>query len=342
MLDEQRKQARILVIDDEPQNVRYIIDVLNWAGYERVEGLTDPLEAVERARESDPDLLILDLLMPELDGFGVMASVTDGLSDETYLPILVLTSDISSEARRKALGEGAKDFLIKPMSPTELRLRVDNLLETRFLYLKCAAQAKALGAAPVDRVDEGSEIDAQLQLLEGWAASIERSLATSGGHAKRVSWLSGRLAESLELPAGEVELIRRAALLHDLGSVGLESSPKVRVADSDPQMVLPNALSGVRLLEGSTLPVLRTAREMLSGLAEHWDGSGLPSGLREGAIPISARIVAVAEYFDTLTQARSEAGATMDPIGKLESLAGHRFDPAVVEALARTETARAV
>jgi putative two-component system response regulator len=325
LLDEQRKQARILVIDDEPQNVRYIIDVLKWAGYERVEGLTDPLEAVERARESDPDLLILDLLMPDLDGFGVMASVTDSRSDETYLPILVLTSDISSEARRKALGEGAKDFLIKPMSPTELRLRVDNLLETRFLYLKCAAQARALGAAsPVDRPDEGGEIDAQLQLLEGWAASIERSLSNGVGHAKRVSWLSGRLADALDLPAGEVELIRRAALLHDLGSVGLESS------------------RNVSLLEGSTLPVLRTTREMLSGLAEHWDGNGLPSGLREGAIPISARIVAVAEHFDSLIQMGSESGITTDPVREIERLAGHRFDPAVVEALVRTETVRAI
>jgi putative two-component system response regulator len=242
LLDEQRKQARILVIDDEPQNVRYIIDVLGWAGYEQLEGITDPVEAVKRARELNPDLLILDLLMPDLDGFGVMEAVTRGFPNDAYLPILVLTSDISSEARRRALGEGAKDFLIKPMSPTELRLRVDNLLETRFLYLKCAAQEKELGAASrAERTDQGTDLDVELQLLEHWAVSIDRYLSTGEGHAKRVSWLSGRVAESLELPAPQVELIRRAALLHDLGAVGRNSSPAggpvhpgARVSQVDP------------------------------------------------------------------------------------------------------------
>ena len=211
MQDDQQKQARILVIDDEPQNVRYITDVLNWAGYEHVEGVTDPLEAEQRFQEVDPDLVILDLLMPDLDGFGVMDAIRALLPDDAYLPILVLTSDISSESRRRALGGGAKDFLTKPMSPTELRLRADNLLVTRFLYLQCASQARALGT----RARDGGEpaVDTELELLERWAASIERDLPGEDGHAKRVSWLSGRLAEALELPSHEIELIRRAALL---------------------------------------------------------------------------------------------------------------------------------
>lgn len=337
--DERQKQARILVVDDEPQNVRYITDVLNWAGYEQVEGVTDPLEAAQRFQEVDPDLVILDLLMPELDGFGVMDAIRALLPDDAYLPILVLTSDISSESRRGALGGGAKDFLIKPMSPTELRLRVDNLLETRFLYLKCASQARALGAR--SRHGGAHGVDAELQLLERWAASIERDLPDEGGHAKRVSWLSGRLAEALELPSHEIELIRRAALLHDLGSTGVDARP-FEHGEPDPLSIRQDSASGLRILEGSALPVLEEAREMLSGIAESWDGSGTPSGLRGPAIPLVARIVAVAEHFDRLSQRSSSVSGEVDPLAEMERLAGHRFDPAIVQALLRTETTRAV
>jgi putative two-component system response regulator len=312
--DDRQEKARILVIDDEPQNVRYITDVLNWAGYDQVEGVTDPLEAAQRFQDVDPDLVILDLLMPELDGFGVMEAIRALQPDEAYLPILVLTSDISSESRRRALGGGAKDFLIKPMSPTELRLRVDNLLETRFLYLKCASLAQARGTRA--RSGGEQEVDTELQLLERWAASMEQAQPGEGGHAKRVSWLSGRLAEALELPSHDVELIRRAALLHDLGS-------------------------GLRVLEGSALPVLEKAREMLSGLAESWDGSGT-SGLRGPSIPLVARIVAVADHFDRLTHGNSSPSGHGDPLMEIERLSGQRFDPTIVHALLRTQSVRTV
>ena len=130
-----------MVVDDEPQNVRYVIDVLTWAGYENVEGLTDPIEAVNRFPDYQPDLVILDLLMPGMDGFDAMEAMREHLPSEEYLPFVILTSDISSESRRRALSSGAKDFLTKPMSPTEVRLRVENLLETRMLYLELSAQS---------------------------------------------------------------------------------------------------------------------------------------------------------------------------------------------------------
>jgi putative two-component system response regulator len=336
--DELRKEARILVVDDEPQNVRYITDVLNWAGYEHVEGVTDPLEAVPRYQEVDPDLVILDLLMPELDGFGVMETIQGMLSDDAYLPILVLTSDISSEARRRALGGGAKDFLNKPMSPTELRLRVDNLLETRFLYLKCASQALELGTLARDGGERA--LDAEFELLECWAATLERASPGEAGHAKRVSWLSGRLAEVLEVPSQEVELIRRAALLHGLASTRPAGRP-LEGAEAGRGNVQ-EVGSGLRVLEGSSLPVLERAREMLSGLAESWDGSGAPSGLRGPVIPLVARIVAVAAHFDSLTHGSASASGQDDPLAEMERLAGRRFDPAIVEALLQTESARTV
>lgn len=324
-----------MVVDDEPQNVRYVTDVLQWAGYETVEGLTDPLEAVNRFQEFEPDLVILDLLMPGLDGFGVMEAMLESVADDVYLPFLILTSDITSESRRRALSSGARDFLTKPMSPTEVRLRVDNLLETRFLYVECARQANLLdvGEAPASAAAR-LEADPTIELVERWAASIDAGLPGAEGRSKRIAWVSGRLAEALELPETTIDEIRGAALLHGLGS-----RPNARSGPHDPRRsVHADPDAGLRLLEGSHLPVLEAARRMLASVDEHWDGSGR-SGLRGEAIPIEGRIVAVALAFDDAvhTGVDPSNGSAAD----VEALSGKRFDPAVVAALGHAQAVSA-
>lgn len=334
---EQFARARILVVDDEPQNVRYVLDVLEWSGYENLEGMSEPLEAVRRFREIDPDLVILDLIMPELDGFGVMEAIADEIGEDAYLPILVLTSDISSEARRRALSGGAKDFLTKPMSPTEVRLRVANLLETRFLYLRCAEQQRKLETARRNEEGDGDE-DGEVELLERWASSLDAGMPGAEGHARRVSWLSARLAEALEVDDAEVERIRRAALLHDLGTRRIAAVSTRNGGGDRPawDAVRADPASGARLLSGSASPVLRTAHEMLSGLKLRWDGVDEPGGPKGGAIPLAARVVAVAERFDELTHGDTglEVG---EALASIQEEAGVRFDPAVVAALMRAE-----
>jgi putative two-component system response regulator len=307
MRDEQRARARIMVVDDEPQNVRYVTDVLQWAGYETLEGLTDPIEAVNHFIGFKPDLVILDLLMPGMDGFEVMEAMQENVAEDVYLPFLILTSDITSESRRRALSGGARDFLTKPMSPTEVRLRVDNLLETRFLYLECARQANLLGAdsEPVDLALPGRE-----------------------GKSKRVSWLAGQLAEALGLPSESVAAITGAAFLHSLGTrpIAVAGENGARAVHAEPGLA-------ARLLEGSRIPALEAARRMLEGLEEHWDGSGGPAGRRGEAIPLEARIVAVAVAFDDMdTRVDGE-----NPVDRLARLSGVRFDPEVVAALGRTQ-----
>lgn len=330
MRDEQRQSARIMVVDDEPQNVRYVTDVLEWAGYEKLEGLTDPLEAIRRFPDFKPDLVILDLLMPGMDGFGVMEAMLETVGDDVYLPFLILTSDITSESRRRALSTGARDFLTKPMSPTEVRLRVDNLLETRFLYLECARQAHLLdegdrpSVAPVPLAE-----DHTMELLERWAASIDAGLPGAEGRSKRIAWLAGRLAEALDLPEATIDVVRGAALLHGLGS-----RPNGRPGTDDPRRsVHADPEAGLRLLEGTRVPVLEAARRMLRSVEEHWDGTGR-TGLRGEAIPIEGRIVAVAIAFDDV---ESSGDVESDATATIESLAGTRFDPDVVAALAHAQ-----
>lgn len=333
MREDQRTSARIMVVDDEPQNVRYVSDVLQWAGYENVEGLTDPAEAVTRFHEFEPDLVILDLLMPGMDGFEVMDAMKSTVGEDVYLPFLILTSDISSESRRRALSGGARDFLTKPMSPTEVRLRVDNLLETRFLYLECARQAELLGGkATATPARPAAMTDGIVELVERWAASIDAMVPGLEGRSKRVSWLAARLAEAMDLAETDVESIRVAALLHDLGS-----RPGPGRAPDDQASVHVEPEAGVRLLEGSDLPVLANARRMLAGLEERWDGSGEPEGLRGTAIPIEARIVAVARAYDDFERASHRDPGDVGAAERIEALAGSWFDPAVVAALAHAQ-----
>lgn len=332
MREEQRKRARIMVVDDEPQNVRYVTDVLQWAGYEEIEGWTDPVEAASRFAGFDPDLVILDLLMPGMDGFAVMETMQREVAGDAYLPFLILTSDITSESRRKALSSGAKDFLNKPMSPTEVRLRVDNLLETRFLYLECSRQAGLLdGHARPAAPAPSRAADTELELLERWGASIDAALPGAEGRSKRVSWLAGRIAEAMELSEPMVERVRRAALLHELGSRPLHAHDESGDA-RDRIHVDPEA--GRRLLEGTTVPVLETVRSVLGGLDERWDGGG-PAGLRGDAVPLEARIVQVARAYDDLSEGRREGD--LPPADAIETQAGTRFDPDVVAALLQAQ-----
>ena len=139
--------ARILVVDDERVNVVLLERILEQDGYRNVKSVTDPSEAVALFDQFEPDLVLLDLHMPKLDGFAVMKLLEDRISRDTFLPILILTADIRPEIKRRALAAGAKDFVTKPFDRTEVLLRIQHLLETRFLHLRMRNDAVAEGQA---------------------------------------------------------------------------------------------------------------------------------------------------------------------------------------------------
>src|SRR6187551_538894 len=128
-------RARILIVDDEIANVQVLRRLLERAGFTRIATTCDPRDARTLYVEFRPDLILLDLHMPNMDGLAVMQELNQ-IAEATYLPILILTGDVSPEARRDALSRGAKDFLHKPFSPDEVLLRINTLLDTRFLYLQ--------------------------------------------------------------------------------------------------------------------------------------------------------------------------------------------------------------
>jgi signal transduction histidine kinase/DNA-binding response OmpR family regulator len=142
------KRATILIVDDEPANLELLEGFLQMEGYRQIITTADPRTVVDLVESRRPDIILLDLHMPHLDGFEVMQQLAERIPEDEFLPVLVLTADITGQAKARALAQGAKDFLTKPLDEVEVLLRIRNLLETRFLHL---AQQNARKAAEISR-----------------------------------------------------------------------------------------------------------------------------------------------------------------------------------------------
>jgi PleD family two-component response regulator len=169
-------RMKILVVDDDRMTVTLLEQLLQRNGYRCVLGITESRKALDTCTNFDPDLILLDLMMPEMDGFAVLEALRSG-APETFLPIVVLTADITEEANARALEAGATDFLVKPVSQTEALLRIRNLLETRRLHLVLENQRAALEDAVRERTAELRGTIAELQAVN---QHLQTSSAFSG------------------------------------------------------------------------------------------------------------------------------------------------------------------
>jgi putative two-component system response regulator len=154
MLDKNLKNAKILIVDDLVSNIDVLKGLLEMEGYENIESIIDPRECAGLVKKFDPDLILLDLMMPHMNGFEVMDQLREdrknSLNPNKYIPVLVLTADITPDAKHRALSGGAKDFLSKPFDLIEVSYRIRNLLETQFLYQQLKLQNKNLEDKVVD------------------------------------------------------------------------------------------------------------------------------------------------------------------------------------------------
>ena len=155
-------KMKILVIDDEPMNVALLEAMLSDSGYTRVKGVTDSRLAMDTCVSFDPDLILLDLMMPHVDGFAILESIRTAAA-ETFLPVIILTADANEGTKLRALRAGATDFLLKPFDQLEVLLRMNNLLETRRLHLQLDMQVAAYADAVRERTSELREAQTQLQ-----------------------------------------------------------------------------------------------------------------------------------------------------------------------------------
>jgi putative two-component system response regulator len=315
--------AAILVVAADPGLGAVLEQVLGQAGVGPVES-AQPAGALEAIAGSRPRLVVLDLELPEGDGVDLLATLAPWITADPPLPVIAVAAAGAADTRRRARAAGARDFLAKPLDPTEAVARVENVL--------AAAQVATQGGLQVEELAQ-TRFESVVRL----ARLAEYRDDATYEHPERVGRTAALLAETLGMPPEAVEAIRHAAPLHDVGKVGVPDRILLkpgRLTSAEFDLMKSHTLIGADILSGSTWPVLQMAEEIALTHHERWDGTGYPDGRVEEDIPMSGRIVIVADNFDALTHSRPYAQA-WEPdkaAAEIRRQSGEHFDPQVVDA----------
>ena len=326
------QNSRILIVDDQAANIQLMERILKGVGYQHWMSLTDSRRALAVFSEFQPDLVALDWRMPHMDGLSVLKQLRSRIPAGDFVPTLILTADNSRTTRQEALSAGAKDFLSKPLDVSETLLRIYNLLETRWLHVELKRHNETLEQRVRERTQDLER--AQLEILQRLAMAAEYRDDCTGQHAQRVGKLSAVLGRAMGLPADEVELLRLAAPLHDVGKIGIPDGILLKpgkLTSQEYAEIKKHTDIGRVILSGSDFPILRMAERIALYHHERWDGGGY-NGLAGEAIPIEARIVSVADVYDVVTHERpyKQAQSPAEALALLQEESGKQFDPNLV------------
>ena len=333
MIEELLGQACIFVVDDEPVNLKLLDKMLTSQGYPAPVLIQDPREVLPRYREMQPDLILLDINMPHLDGYQVMEQLAD-LNDPLLPPIVILTAQHSRDYLLKALAAGARDFVSKPFDRAELLMRVGNLLNAQLTHRIVHDQKAVLEEVVRARTETLNQT--RLLVVRRLGRAAEYRDNETGLHIIRMSQFSATLARSMGWSEADCELMLHASPMHDVGKIGIPDAVLLKPGKFEPhewEIMKTHTTIGAAILENDDFALLRLAREIALTHHEKWDGSGYPNGLSGEAIPQSGRIVAAADVFDALTSTRpyKKAWAVDDAVAYLRDNAGSHFDPEVIE-----------
>lgn len=331
--EELQLAAKILVIDDDPLIIRLLETFLKQAGYKNILSSTDPTIATDLYSQYQPDLVLLDLNMPIMDGFKVMESL-NMIEAKVYVPIMILTAETDDRTRLDALESGAKDYVNKPFSKLEILTRIKNLLEVRFAHKKLQQQNEVLEQKVVERTRELR--NSQLEIVQRLGLASEYRDNETGQHIIRMSYYSKILAEHYGLAADECELILNASPMHDIGKLGIPDSILLKpgqLTKEEFTIMKTHTIIGARLLEDAHSPVVEMARVIALSHHEKWDGTGYPDGLGAEDIPLVGRIVAIADVFDALTSSRpyKSAWSIDKAVAEIKRGSGNHFDPDLIQ-----------
>lgn len=331
--DEELLKAKILIVDDDPKNVAVIQQVMEMAGYENIYFTSDPREVCDLYQEIWPDLLLLDLNMPYMNGFEVMNALKD-IEQRDYIPILVLTAQTDRESRIQALKAGAKDFLLKPFDLIEVIHRIQNILEVRLLHNKLRQQNFCLEEKVQERTKELYK--SQLSVVERLGRAAEYRDNETGNHVLRMSQIASLIASKMGFNHKQCELILKASPMHDIGKIGIPDGILLKPGKHDAEewsVMKTHAEIGYRILADDPSELMQLAAKIALQHHEKWDGSGYPNGLKGEEISLEARITTVSDVFDALTSERpyKKAWSIEKATQYINSQKGLTFDPDVVE-----------
>lgn len=325
---------RIAIVDDDPVNLQLLASLVRRAGEHEPVPFQQPLAGLLWCADNDLDLLVVDYLMPELDGIAFLRSFRE-LPGKSDIPALMITGDQERRTRYEALQGGATDFLTKPIDSLEFGARLKNMLALRhgqrLLADRAALLAEEVAAATAEIARREDEMITRL------SRAAEYRDPETGAHILRMSRYSHVIAVQMGLRPGHCDLILKAAPMHDIGKVAIPDHILLKPGrlDADEMEVMKtHAEAGYRILRGSASQMLRIAAGIARSHHERYDGNGYPLGLSAGMIPLPARIVAVADVFDALTSARPDkpAWSVDEALAFLTKGSGSQFDPVCVSA----------
>jgi putative two-component system response regulator len=350
------KQFKVMIVDDEPTNIKVLRRLLEMEGYTEFVTLTDSPPAVDMIRRERPDVVLLDLMMPYVSGLDILAQVR---SDPKIaeIPIIILTAVTDRETRVQAVELGAIDFLNKPVDPSELVPRVRNALIAKASHDQLRNYSRDLEAAVRERT---AELEASRRdLIHCLARAAEYRDDDTGHHVLRVGTYARLIGEAMGLGPDVVDALEQAAALHDIGKIGIPDAVLLkpgkltddefsvmqkhsgfgkriltRCSPDEESTLRRHAVVGAQILEVGSSHVLEMARTIALTHHEKWDGTGYPLGLQGEDIPLMGRITAAADVFDALSSRRCYKEAF--PLDKcfaiMDEQRGTHFDPAVLDA----------
>jgi len=334
MLEQEILKAKILIIDDQKLHLGLLKDIIRKAGYTNIEATTDPQEGIELYRDFKPDILLLDLVMPKIDGFSVMAQLKEIIKNEA-MPILALSPEKGQDIRLKALEAGATDFISKPYEGIEVLVRIRNIIAGHLLHNQVKNQNRILEEKVQERTKELRTT--RLDIIRRLARAAEFRDEDTGIHIVRMSKLCAKVGKAMGLDDYQCDLLLNASPLHDIGKLGIPDNVLLKPGKLDPsewEIMKKHAAIGAELLSGSNSDLMEMAEIIALTHHEKWDGTGYPQGLKGEEIPLVGRITAICDVFDALLSKRpyKKAWTFEEVIVEIKAASGKHFDPEVTEA----------
>jgi putative two-component system response regulator len=335
-----KDKERILIVDDQANNTELLEAYLAPLGYDIIIASSGK-KALERLSGGEIDLILLDVMMPEMDGFEVTRLIREDENHRT-LPIILVTALHETEDRIKGIDAGCDDFISKPIERMELLARVRSLLKIKAyndllsnyrkeLESEVAARTEDLKKA-LDKLQESS-----LETIYRLSIASEYKDEDTGAHIKRMSLYSAAIAREMKLDDNIVRLILYSSPMHDVGKIGIPDLILLKPGKLDGtewKIMMQHTNIGAGILKESEAEFIRMGEQIARSHHEKWDGTGYPDGLKGTEIPVVCRITAIADVFDALTSRRpyKEPFSIEKSMSIIMEGRGSHFDPDVLDA----------
>ncbi|WP_114969620.1 response regulator [Rhodoferax ferrireducens] len=296
-------RARILIVDDEERNVKLLEALLHAEGYTTLSAGSGR-DALALAAVEKPDLILLDIMMPDMDGFETVAQLKADPHTQ-QVPVIMITALNDRKSKLRALEAGAEEFLSKPIDRSDLRVRVRNLLRIKEYSDFLADHNHSLDEQVRERTAQLEE--AYRDTLFTLVRAAEHKDEETGQHVRRISHYCRVLAEAMKLPIDFQDEIFLASPMHDIGKIGIPDHVLLKPGGFTPEewsIMKTHSALGASILASGTSPYTRMGAEIALNHHERWDGSGYPNGIQGEAIPLAARIMQICDVYDALRSQR--------------------------------------